>query len=191
MKRLAMFLALTVLALTARAHGGEDHADEAAPPAVVAEAGPRAIAASEDFEFVALPQGGRLLIYLDRFATNEPVADAAVEIESGAFKAVATTLGPGVYAIAGDAFKTPGRHPLTVTIQTDAKSGGVSDLLSATLEIAPPAASATPATSRWVSEVGLGEASLAVIALVAIGATIVIARRRRMRRTAIRAEQTP
>jgi hypothetical protein len=194
MKRLATMLALTVLALSAHAHGGEDHGDEAAPPAVVAEAGPRAIAASEDFEFVALPQAGQLLIYLDRFATNEPVANAEVEIESGAFKAIATVIGPGVYAVAGDAFKAPGRHPLTVTIQTDAKSGGVSDLLSATLEIAPPAASVAPATGRWANGASLGAAALAVLAL---GATIAIARRRREGRerregrNAIRTEQTP
>ncbi len=188
MKRLATMLALTVLALTARAHGGEDHGDEAAPTAVVAEAGPRAIAASEDFEFVALPQGGQLLIYLDRFATNEPVANAEVEIESGAFEAVAAAIGPGVYAVAGDTFKAPGRHPLTVTIQTDEKSGGISDLLSATLEVVPPTASVAPAASRWASGANLGAAALALIALLA---TIVVVRQRRVRREAIHAEQTP
>ena len=190
MKRLATMLALTVLATTtfgAHAHGGEDHGDEAAPPAVVAEAGPRATAASEDFELVALPQGGQLLIYLDRFATNEPVANAEVEIESGAFKAVATVLGPGVYAIAGDAFKSPGRHPLTVTIQTDAKSGGVSDLLSATLEVAEPVANVPPPSSRWTNEAGLGVAALGLLALLT---TIAIAVRRRLRHNAFRAEQT-
>lgn len=188
MKRLATMLALTVLALTAGAHGGEDHGEETAPAAVVAEAGPRAIATSEDFELVALPQGGRLLIYLDRFATNEPVVNAEVEIESGTFRAIATTLGPGVYAVAGDAFKAPGRHPLTVTIRTDAKSGGVSDLLSATLEVAPPSVRATPATGRWANTAGFGAAALAAIALVA---TIVFTRRRRAWRNPIRAEQTP
>lgn len=188
MKPLATLFVLIVLATTtfgARAHGDEDHGDEAAPPAVVAEAGPRATAASEDFELVALPQGGRLLIYLDRFATNEPVANAEVEIESGAFKAVATALGPGVYAIAGDAFNSPGRHPLTVTIQTDAKSGGISDLLSATLEVASPAAGVTPASRPRAFVAGLGVAALALLA------TIAIAVRRRMRRKAIRPEQTP
>jgi hypothetical protein len=191
MKRLAtmfatMFAAIVLATMTlgARAHGGEDHGDEAAPPAVVAEAGPRATAASEDFEFVALAQGGQLLIYLDRFATNEPVANAEVEIESGAFRAVATALGPGVYAVAGDAFKAPGRHPLTVSIQTDTKSGGVSDLLSATLEVAAPATSVAPPTSRWANQAGL------VVAALALAATIAITVRRRMRRKAIRPEQT-
>lgn len=184
MKRLAMMLALTLLALNARAHGGEDHGNEAAPPAVVAEAGPRATAASEEFEFVAVPQGGQLLIYLDRFATNAPVANAEVEIESGAFKAVATAIGPGVYAVAGDAFKAPGPHPLTVTIQTDAKSGGVSDLLSATLEVAAPAASVVPPSKPWALEAGLGVAALVLVAAIAIAV------QRRLRRRAIRPEQT-
>lgn len=184
MKRLATLFVLSGLALIAHAHGGEDHGDEAAPPAVVAEAGPRATAASEDFELVALPQGGQLLIYLDHFATNEPVANAEVEIESGAFKAVASALGSGVYAVAGDAFKSPGRHALTVTVQTDAKSGGVSDLLSATLEVAAPAASGTPPASRWALDAGLGVTVLALVASIAI---IV---RRRVRLDACGAEKT-
>ncbi len=186
MKRLATLFVLTALALTARAHGDEDHGDEAAPSPVVAEAGPRATAASEDFELVALPQGGQLLIYLDRFATNEPVADAEVEIESGVFKAVATARGSGVYSVAGDAFKASGRHPLTVMIQTSAKSGGVSDLLSATLEVAPPAASIAPPARRWANAASFAVAALALLALLATTAIVV---RRRARRKA-RAEQT-
>lgn len=188
MRRLALLLALTAFALAARAHGGEDHADAAAPPPVALTAGPRAIAASEDFEFVAAPQDGRLLIYLDRFATNEPVTNAVVEIESGAFKAVATALGPGVYAVPGDAFASPGRHALTVTIQADAKSGGVSDLLSATLEVAPPGATGTPPSGRWWTNASaIGVAALASLALVT---TITIAVRRRVRRAAERAESS-
>lgn len=175
MKRAATIIALTVLALSARAHGGEDHGDEAAPPPAVAEAGPRTIAASEDFELVALPQGGRVLIYLDRFATNEPVANAEVEIESGAFKAVATRLAPGVYAVAGDAFKAPGRHPLTISIQ----AGAVSDLLSATLDVAPPAAGEAPPARAWPREAGLAATPLALLALIT---AIAIGVRRRMRR---------
>lgn len=179
MKRAATIIALTVLALSARAHGGEDHGDEAAPPPAVAEAGPRAIAASEDFELVALPQGGRVLIYLDRFATNEPVANAEVEIESGAFKAVATRLAPGVYAVAGDAFKAPGRHPLTISIQASAPSDAVSDLLSATLDVAPPAAGEAPPARAWPREAGLAATPLALLALIT---AIAIGVRRRMRR---------
>ena len=77
MRWAAIVLAL-LLAGNAFAHGGEDHGDgAAATPAAAVEAGPRATAASEDFELVALTQGDKLLIYLDRFATNEPVAGAA------------------------------------------------------------------------------------------------------------------
>ena len=169
MRWAALLFLMPLLTGNAFAHGGEEH-DEAAAPGVAVEAGPHASAASEDFEFVAVAQGGQLLIYLDRFATNEPVAGAAIEIESGAFKAVANAVAPGVYTVAGDAFKTPGRHPLTITIETDAKSGGDSDLLSATLEVAPQAADAAPA-KPWpgiAGIAGLGPATLALLAAAAV-----------------------
>ncbi|HMN76049.1 MAG TPA: hypothetical protein PKC97_08285 [Burkholderiaceae bacterium] len=180
MRWAAIVLAL-LLAGNAFAHGGEDHGDgAAATPAAAVEAGPRATATSEDFELVALTQGDKLLIYLDRFATNEPVAGATIEIESGAFKAVAAAVAPGVYSVAGDAFETPGRHALTVTIETDAKSGAVSDLLSATLDVAAPK-TAAPEGNSPLTLAGLSPTTLAfgvAVVLLAIGA---IAWRRRAR----------
>jgi hypothetical protein len=180
MRWAAIVLAL-LLAGNAFAHGGEDHGDgAAATPAAAVEAGPRATAASEDFEFVALTQGDKLLIYLDRFATNEPVAGATIEIESGAFKAVAAAVAPGVYSVPGDAFEAPGRHALTVTIETDAKSGGVSDLLSATLDVAAPK-TAAPEGNSPLTLAGFSPTTLAfgvAVVLLAIGA---IAWRRRAR----------
>lgn len=167
MRWAALLFLMPLLTGNAFAHGGEEH-DEAAAPGVAVEAGPHASAASEDFEFVAVAQGGQLLIYLDRFATNEPVAGAAIEIESGAFKAVANAVAPGVYTVAGDAFKTPGRHPLTITIETDAKSGGVSDLLSATLEVAPLATADAAPAKPWPGIAGLGPATLALLAAAAV-----------------------
>lgn len=182
MRWAALLLLLPLLTGNALAHGGEDHGDAAAAPALASETGPRAAAASEDFELVAVAQGGQLLIYLDRFATNEPVAGAEIEIESGAFKAVATAVAPGVYTVAGDAFKTPGRHQLTITIETDAKSGGVSDLLGATLEVAPQATADAAPASRSAGIAGLGPTTLALLAvaavvLLAVGASVL--RRRR------------
>ena len=43
------------------------------PKPAQADAAPRGGAASDKFELVAVAQGGELVIYLDRFATNEPV----------------------------------------------------------------------------------------------------------------------
>lgn len=168
----AMFLAI---ASAARAHEGHDHGPE---PAVKTDASPRGHASSAQFEVVAIAKAGDLVIYLDRFATNEPVAGATIEIESGAFKAVAAAVAPGVFSVPGDAFEAPGRHALTITIETDAKSGGVSDLLSATLDVAAPK-TAAPEGNSPLTLAGFSPTTLAfgvAVALLAIGA---IAWRRR------------
>lgn len=133
--------------LPVRAHGGEDHGDEVAaiPTAVMA---PRAIAETAEFELVAVLEGKKLSFTLDRFATNEPVADAQIEVESGALKAVATQVAPGVYSIPGESFVPPGKYPLAISVQ----AGESADLLTATLDLSTPvtAGDHVHATSEWV-----------------------------------------
>ncbi|MDC8786111.1 hypothetical protein [Roseateles koreensis] len=150
------------------AHGGEDHGEHVTAPAQRGLA-PRATAQTDDFELVLVLTGTQataeagsapphpnpdpspdpnsppvLTLYLDRFATNAPVDGATVEVESGAFKAVAKPVAPGVYAVAGQPFAKPGRYPLTVSVQTS----DAADLLDATLQYeAPPSAVAVPATA--------------------------------------------
>lgn len=139
MKRLIALFGLAVVPLAfvpsaAWPHGGEDHGDAPASTAP-ADIAPRAVAQSEDFELTAVRTGGRLMVYLDRYADNAPVAGAVVEVESGAFKAVAKEAEPGLYAVPGDAFAKPARYPLTISIQ----AGDTADLLAATLDLAEPA----------------------------------------------------
>jgi hypothetical protein len=167
MRWAALLLLLPLLTGNALAHGGEDH-DEAAAPAAWRSRPGRRERRERGLRVVAVVQGGQLLIYLDRFATNEPVAGATIEIESGAFKAVANAVAPGLYTVAGDVFKTSGRYPLTITIETDAKSGGVSDLLSATLEVAPQATADAAPAKPWPGIAGLGPATLALLAAAAV-----------------------
>ncbi len=131
MKNIFPFVVAMALALPAWGHGDEDHGDAPAP-AMAVEAAPRAVAVSDEFELVAVLRGGKLTLYLDRFATNEPVADATVEVESGALKAVATQVAPGVYALDGASFAKPGKYPLTISVQ----AGDSADLLAATLDLA-------------------------------------------------------
>jgi hypothetical protein len=66
---------------SAFAHEGHDHAEEkkAASPATLA---PRLEARSGAFELVAVRKSGELLIYLDRFQTNEAIASAEVTVET-------------------------------------------------------------------------------------------------------------
>ncbi len=129
---------LMLAAATARAHEGHDHGP--AVPEIRVEAAPRATAESEEFELVAVLEGGRLQLYLDRHASNEPVAGAGIEVESGAFKGLAQALAPGLYTLPGEAFAKPGKYPLTIGVQ----AGESADLLAATLEVPQPATTASP-----------------------------------------------
>jgi hypothetical protein len=103
-----------------------------------------------------------LTLYLDRFATNAPVAGATVEVESGAFKAVAKQVEPGVYTVAGQVFAKPGRYPLTVSVQTDDGA----DLLEALLQYEAPKAAAPESAPAW-RKLGGWAAGLALVLIIA------------------------
>ena len=78
LRALAVTAALCGTIAPALAHEGHDH-EEQQP--VSAGALPRGEADSGAFEIVAIVHGENLEIYLDRFATNEPVAGATIEVE--------------------------------------------------------------------------------------------------------------
>lgn len=165
MNKLIALIAALLLPLAAWGHGGEDHGDGAAA-VVPGDIAPRAAAQSEDFELTAILAAGRLTLYLDRYADNAPVAGAAIEVESGAFKAVAKEVEPGVYALPGQAFAKPGKYPLTFTIQ----AGDTADLLTAALDLAPPQAGVEHVHTwgEWAVWGGAGVLLLAGIGLVAL-----------------------
>lgn len=99
-------------------------------------AGFRVEANSDLFELVATLAGGELSILIDRFATNEPVLQAQVEVESGALKALAKFHADiGYYAVDDPAMlkklSTPGEHPLVITVL----AGKESDLLDAVMRV--------------------------------------------------------
>lgn len=178
MKRINQFLATALVAifsLSAWAHGGEDHGSEAAPAPSAALA-PRAAAATDEFELVAVLEGRKLTLSLDRFATNEPVADAQIEVESGGLKAAATQAAPGVYWIPGDSFAIPGKYPLAISVQ----AGESADLLTATLDLSHPVAGAKPSSALngwavWTGRATWGGSG----ALLLAGAGLFAVRRRK------------
>ena len=98
-------------------------------------------AKSDLFELVATLTGGELSILIDRFATNEPVLKAQVEVESGGLKAQAKFHADiGDYAIDDPAMlkklSTPGEHPLVITVL----AGEDSDLLDGVLRVSASSA---------------------------------------------------
>jgi hypothetical protein len=78
----AVLSAILLMAGGAYAHEGHDHADHAMPSMEEAGTTRRLEAASGPFELVAIAQPGELIIYLDRFATNEPINGAQVTVET-------------------------------------------------------------------------------------------------------------
>lgn len=129
MSRFLPFVIAAMFVLPLSAHEGEDHDDPPAATLPIAETGPRVATATDLFELVAVASGNQITLYLDRFATNEPISGAKVEIDQGTFNAVAQEVEAGVYQASADGLAQPGPHSLTVTVQ----AGDDADLLSLTV----------------------------------------------------------
>jgi LPXTG-motif cell wall-anchored protein len=137
-KQAKALLLATVIAFPAWAGGdsSDGHTHAAPAPIPVVTLSPRAAAATEEFEVVAAIEGKKLVVYLDRFASNEPVTKAVVEVDGGGLKGVAGEIAPGTYALDLATAMSPGKHPLTIAIE----AGDTTDLLTTTLDISPAAA---------------------------------------------------
>lgn len=128
--------------------GGHSHS--------VSSAAPRMETKSDDFELVATLAEDELSILIDRFATNEPVLDAKVEVQTGQVKAVAKFHADhGDYAVADEAFlkalAVPGEHALVVTIN----AGKDSDLLDGVLRVDAAAAERAQGVPKWLWGAGV------------------------------------
>lgn len=162
---------LFVAAFSALGHGGEDHG---APPAATPNTSlaPRVAAATADFELVAVAEGAHLRLYLDDFDGNQPIVDAKVEVEGEGVRGAAKPAGPGAYLVELAAPLAAGRHALTITVE----AGEIADLLSATLEIPAPDATAQHVHGRdeWT-------AWTVAVTVAALAASLLVARRGRQK----------
>lgn len=144
--------ALTVLAVIfsaseSRAHEGHDHG--APPPPVSSTIAPRAEASSDSLEIVLIARGGELIIQLDEFRSNAPIADAELEIDGpdGLLKPIAA--GEGSYKTAAPFLTKPGSYDLAITVS----ARGTVEILAATLTVPAAALNNTPAHSgpTWLT----------------------------------------
>jgi membrane fusion protein, heavy metal efflux system len=126
---LAAGLALATRSAEVSGHEGHDHGAPAASISVAAM--PRAEAASDLFELVAVSRGGELILYVDRFASNEPVSDAEIQVETPAGSIEARARPDGTYVVAAPWSATPGRYDLIFTVSENATA----DVLLVSLEI--------------------------------------------------------
>jgi RND family efflux transporter MFP subunit len=161
------------------AHEGHDH-DDAARAALASSTYPRVVAESELYEAVGILKGDRLSIYLDRFATNEPVTDAKLKVTIGDAEPVdAGPAGNGIYTIPFPRLPPGGAVEIVFNI---AAAGG-DDLLvgSFTLPQAPGASAAASAvgavTPGWIASLPIRNPI--VLALVAFGLGVLFGRLQR------------
>lgn len=123
------------------AHGPNGEHLDAAPTAGAKSSAPRFEAKSETYELVGRLQGGELSMFINRFATNEPVDQAKVEVELGQLKASAPyQADQGSYTVTDKKLlaelSKKGAHALVITIL----DGDESDLLDGRLDVANAAA---------------------------------------------------
>jgi hypothetical protein len=158
----ALAAILSLLSAVSFAHEGHDHGAEAPPlPPPTSDLEPRLEAVSPDFELVAVLEAGQLVIWLDRQASNEPVTAARIEVDSPAFKGLATVRVDGSYALAAAALVPPGTYPLVFSIEAPAGS----DLLNGVLQVPAPAAMSREAPPTPPSLAVWAAGGLLVVAL--------------------------
>lgn len=163
------------------AHGpGGEHLDSPNASAGTASARPGLEARSEAFELVATLHASELSILIDRYATNEPVLGATLEVESAGVKAQAKFHADhGDYAIDDAALlallRKPGEHALVFTLM----AGADSDLLDGTLRVAAPAAAGGYADDHAHGSHAWEIAAWAAGGVVLAGGVLVLMRRRR------------
>jgi len=124
---------------------------------------------SELFELVGRIKDGRLMLTLDRWASNEPVSAAQIEVEVNGQKLVAQAQADGTYLLETAPFAMPATYPLTISIT----AGEESDLLAADFVVAGDTVAPAAATS-----ILQGPGIAAALALLAAGAVLALRRRK-------------
>ena len=128
-----VFLALIgFMGLTSRlAWAGEGHDHGQAAPASAGKASPRVSSSSDLFELVGVVERSQMVIYLDRFESNAPVLNAAIEVDMDGTKAMAKAQPDGTYHFNHAALGRPGSWPISFTVT----AGSDTDLLAGDLEV--------------------------------------------------------
>ncbi|MDP2028271.1 MAG: HlyD family efflux transporter periplasmic adaptor subunit [Thiobacillus sp.] len=134
LKKMALLLPWILILLMPRcvlAHGGEDHGDEARAPVSQSVSGSPLELKSPDVELLGVLQDGKLTVFADRYATNEPILNAKIELDSKGRKLQLRPAQDGSYTAAADWLKQPGTYEIVVSVE----AAGLEDLLIGTLQI--------------------------------------------------------
>jgi hypothetical protein len=157
-------LAMGLQPIAVRADAGHDngtpHASGVAAPTVA-----RVEAQSDLFEIVGVVENGAMTLFVDRFATNDPVTGAKIDLEVGPVKGSAQANPDGTYSFKHAALAQPGQYPVTFAVT----AGADSDLLAGELVLADLAAAKAGASADLLRKRGWwGVGALLLIAGLAI-----------------------
>jgi membrane fusion protein, heavy metal efflux system len=188
MRSVAALIWIAALLLSpsvSRAHEGHDH-DDSARAALAASTYPRVSAQSDLYEVVGILKGGRLLIYLDHAATNEPVTDAKVKVTIGDDEPIdATPAEKGTYAVSSPRLTGTGSVEVIFAITAN----NADDLLVGAMTLAKASAvgpvvnsTAGPALWRWTAPVPAPIRNPIVLTLVTFGLGVLFGHLYRSRR---------
>lgn len=150
---------MTMIITPAMADDGHNHDQD--KPAATGTASPRVEAHSDLFELVGVVDKGQMTVYLDRYATNEPVLGAKIEYESGTNKGVAAAHADGTYLIKFDALAKPGELPFAFTVT----AGSDTDLLAGDLDMKDPHDHTDEGARSWLRWLGYALAAVLTLAL--------------------------
>jgi hypothetical protein len=158
------------------AHESHDHADKT-KTLLQAGSSARVEAASGPFELVALLQNGELVIYLDRFETNDPIRGAQIAVETPGGPVTADAK-EGAYRLSAP-WAQAGSHDLIFAVTAEEHT----EILSGTLRVVATAPETSkiggwgilsPAVAQGLKE-RLGSSSTALVALIAFAAGLIAA----------------
>lgn len=167
---LTVLFALLAMPLAATAHEGHEHGETPTPAAEVAA--PRLALHTAHLELVAVRGGAGLLIYVDDYDSNAPLAGLDLRVQGGDRALLAQADGDGVYRIPAGLLNA-GAQPLRFVVHGD----GLDETLQGVL---PAAAVAAPAAANDSAGPGPGLA-VALAAAIALALAAWRLRRRRAR----------
>ena len=151
---------------------GHDHGEVAAASTEGTPAAPRFEAANDAYEVVGRVEGDALRLWLDRWATNEPVTGAGLTVTIGQRQAAAKAETDGTYSVEMPEADTAGTYPILVAVSGD----GAPTILAGQLVISDEHAHA--AEGGLLSNIGLWAGGGALVLLLAGGGLWLVRRRR-------------
>lgn len=116
----SFLLSFSPITAPVNAHEGHDHGDA---PRTLAPVAPRGEARAENFELVAVLSNGEIVVYLDRFETNEPITNAEIEVLTPDGSQNAFAKADGTYRLPAKWATGRDHYDLIFTVSLDGVSG--------------------------------------------------------------------